>query len=290
MEKFAVFNPEGGLGKIIASTAVATAIKNTYPDRKLVIVTPWPAPYLNNPDIYRVYLNGSTPYFYEDYVKDKDTIFFKGEPYFSTQHILRKQHVIKSWCELFKLEYNNEMPQLFFNPREIIEASNRYKSTKPFAILQTSGGMFDKSNYYSWTRDLPPNQAQLIANGLYNQGYEVLQVTSANGYKLQNVTVVPELLKRDLLALLTISKKRILIDSCLQHAAAAISLKSTVCWIGTSHVTFGYNMHTNVYPIAKVKHNTLMDSFLFDYDFNGPTSYYPYETLDLFDVDEILNS
>jgi hypothetical protein len=46
------------------------------------------------------------------------------------------------------------------------------------------------------------------------------------------------------------SKKRILIDSCLQHAAAALKQQSTVLWVGTSPTVFGYNIHKNV--IAKL--------------------------------------
>ena len=288
-DKYSVFNPEGGLGKIVASTAIVTAIKKQYPDRKLIVVSPWPEPFINNPNVYRVYRSGNTPYFYRDYVQDKDTIFFKGEPYFSTGHILKQRHVVESWCELFKLEYDNESPQLFFNPRELTYVTNKYVSDKPIAILQTSGGMYRSDSAYSWTRDLPPGQAQEIANGLIQQGYNVIQVCGDKGYKLQNVSVLPEVPKRELLSLLTISKKRILIDSCLQHAAAALGLPSTVCWIGTSHITFGYNIHRNIYPIVEPTSDTLFDSFLFDYDFNGPVVQYPFNTADLFDVTTVIN-
>ena len=109
-EKFAIFNPEGGLGKIIASTAIAKAINEKYPERKLVVVTPWPEVYLNNPIVHRVYRPGAMPYFYQDYIKGKDTIVFKGEPYFNTGHLYNKQHLISSSftltdCHLVKEDY-----------------------------------------------------------------------------------------------------------------------------------------------------------------------------------------
>jgi hypothetical protein len=44
------------------------------------------------------------------------------------------------------------------------------------------------------------------------------------------------------------SEKRLLIDSCLQHAAAAFNLPSTVCWVGTSPEVFGYEIHKNILP------------------------------------------
>ena len=64
------------------------------------------------------------------------------------------------------------------------------------------------------------------------------------------------------------SNARILIDSSLQHAAAAMGMKSTVLWIGTNPTVFGYDSHDNI--IADLGEETnLPDSYLFDYNFNG---------------------
>ena len=104
-DNYIIFNPEGGLGKIIASTAVVRSIKHQYPNHKIVVITPWPEVYLNNPNVYRVFRSGNTPYFYKDYIKDRASIVFKGEPYFNTGHLYNKQHLIKSWCETHNIEY-----------------------------------------------------------------------------------------------------------------------------------------------------------------------------------------
>jgi len=40
--KNVVFFLQGGIGKHIASTAVAECIKNNYPDRDLIVVCPYP--------------------------------------------------------------------------------------------------------------------------------------------------------------------------------------------------------------------------------------------------------
>jgi hypothetical protein len=83
------------------------------------------------------------------------------------------------------------------------------------------------------------------------------------------------------------SEKRILIDSCLQHASAAMGISSTVLWIGTSPIIFGYNIHKNVTANLpnKVK---LPDSYLFDYNFNGLTHECPLIDTNIFDIDEII--
>ena len=47
----AIFHVDGGIGKNIMATAVASAIKREHPDRKLVVVSSWPVVWINNPDI-----------------------------------------------------------------------------------------------------------------------------------------------------------------------------------------------------------------------------------------------
>jgi hypothetical protein len=89
------------------------------------------------------------------------------------------------------------------------------------------------------------------------------------------------------------SQKRLLIDSCLQHAAAAFDLPSTVCWVGTSPEVFGYNIHKNISPNKdKIIDNGghMIDSLFFDYDFNGPEHEYPFDNLDIFNLQEVYDS
>jgi hypothetical protein len=72
----------------------------------------------------------------------------------------------------------------------------------------------------------------------------------------------------ELFSLLIHSKKRILIDSCMQHAASALKLPSTVLWNGTSPKVFGYDIHDNI--CTEIPHDfKLPGSYLFDFDFNG---------------------
>ena len=70
-DKYLIFHVEGGLGKNIASTAVVTHLKKKYPDRRIIVVSPYPEIFLNNKYIYRVYRFGATPYFYDDYIMEK---------------------------------------------------------------------------------------------------------------------------------------------------------------------------------------------------------------------------
>jgi hypothetical protein len=93
----------------------------------------------------------------------------------------------------------------------------------------------------------------------------------------------------ELFSLLLFSQKRLLIDSCLQHAAAALGLPSTVLWVGTSPKVFGYNLHTNVVATLP-KTVKLPDSYLFDYNFNGTVHECPLFDSNIFDINEIIQT
>jgi len=118
-KKYSIFHIEGGLGKHIAATAVARCIKKNHPDRELIIVCAYPQPFLNLDFVSRVYRIGTTPYFYKDYIDQKDSLIFKHEPYFTTEHIHKTLPLIENWCKLYNLKYNGEQPELSFNDREL---------------------------------------------------------------------------------------------------------------------------------------------------------------------------
>lgn len=291
-KKYVIFNPEGGLGKIIASTAVVRNIRKTYPEREIIVVTPWPEVYLNNPHVKRVFRTGNNPYFYEDYIKGHDTIVLKGEPYFNTGHLYNKQHLVKSWCETHNLEYDgNNLPELYFTSVEKQKIRMDNVREKPILVLQTNGGMYGNDKKYCWTRDIPHNQAQVLANEL-SKFYTVIHVSRPNCNRLQNTEFLEEVDKRTLMLLLTISQKRILIDSCLQHAAAALNLPSSVLWVGTNPEVFGYDMHTNFKPALDIRdsNTNYVDSLFFDYNFDGPEYEFPFESTDIFNLQEVFDS
>ena len=95
----------------------------------------------------------------------------------------------------------------------------------------------------------------------------------------------------ELFSLLVASEKRVLIDSCLQHAATALKLKSTVMWVGTSPTVFGYNMHKNLIAKLPKKANQLIGSYLFDYQFENNMHECPYiDVKDMFNIEEVIKS
>ena len=285
---YIIFHIEGGLGKNIAATAVAKAIKKKHPEKELIIVTAWEEPWHNNPDIYRIYKFGTLNYFYDDFVKDKDSMIFMHDPYHTTPHIYGTEHLIKTWCELFDIPYDNEQPEIFLTPREIDYAKNQILVgiQKPILLIQTNGGQQDLP--YSWNRDLPMQLAQEIVNANAEK-YHVIQIKSEKQLALNNVQHLTRPF-REVFAVMLFSQKRLFIDSFAQHAAAALGLPSVVTWITNKPNVFGYDMHDNIVSDVEETYKTTKYSYLSPYNITGAINEYPYDTRQLFDINKIMDA
>jgi len=293
--KYSIFHLQGGIGKHIAATAVAKVIKNNHPDRKLIVVCAYPDIFINLPFVDRVFTLGNTSYFYQEFVQDKDSILFHHEPYYTTNHIHKRKKLIENWCDMYGLKYSGEQPILKFNKLQYDISKGFWGRKKPIMFLHTNGGMMTSdAKPYAWTRDMPVDVAQELVDH-YKKDYHIYQVTKLNSPKLQGAehifaTQQQSLSLMELFSILLHSKKRILIDSCLQHAAAAMNRKSTVLWNGTSPKVFGYDLHENICTDIPYDFK-LPGSYLFDFDFNGNEVEYPFtDDVKLFDINKIIES
>ncbi len=292
-----VFHIEGGIGKNIAATAVVAAYKKAKPKRKIIVVSAWPEVWTRNPDVARFYRIGNTPYFYQDVIKGKDVEVYAQDPYKQTSHITKKMHLVKTWCNMIGVKYNDEQPRLEFNFREIEEArayvSQFSDGAKPMLIFQPYGGPGPdhQQHPYSWTRDMHPGQAQEVVDKLADK-FNIIHVCYEFHPRLNNCHRFDKIIgKKPLFAMLAHTEKRILIDSSLQHAANALELPSTVAWVATQPEIFGYKRHNNFNTKAQYKNGTV-DSYLYDYDFTGVIHQCPYKDVqgELHDTDAIVKS
>lgn len=288
--KYIVWHIEGGLGKNIAATALISSVKQKYKDRKLILVVSYPEVFLNHPDIHRVYRVGMTSYFYDDFIKDKDTIVFKHEPYFQSDHIMRKKHLIENWCDLLGVKHENQLPILYPNMMQK-DIMYNWKRDKPTMILHTNGGPLQQNTLYSWTRDMPFGIANAIVEK-YSSRYHIIQIGRDPGHAVPGTEFINiPMTNHELFSTLVLSDKRVLIDSSLQHAAAAMNLKSTVLWVGTSPKNFGYQMHSNIVAKPPKGNVKMIDAYLFDYSFEGISHECPYmDANEMFDINDIFKS
>lgn len=296
-DKYAILHVEGGLGKNVAATAIVKPLADKHKDRKLVLLVSWPEIFLNNPDIYRVYNINSASYFYDDFVNNKDSIIYRREPYFESTHINQQKPLMETWFHMYDLEFNENVhkPVIHLN-MYTKQLHNNWLRDKPILVIQTNGGPFPENmqnNMYSWTRDMPYTLANTVSQTAIRSGYHVIQICRPNSLQIQGAEVINTPMNNlQLFSVLKAAKKRLLIDSCLQHAAAAYDLPSTVLWIGTKPTMFGYKLHTNIIanePVNSKVH--LMGSSYFDYNLSGEIHECPYnDESEIFDTNYVLNS
>ena len=283
-----VFQINGGIGKCVIATAVCEAIKKEYPKSKLIVISGYPDVFLNNPNVDRAFAFGGFSYFYEEYIEDKEFKIFAHDPYLQTEHVEQKEHLIKTWCEMFNIPYNGESPRIYLTDREIKFFGNKFSSDKPLFLLQTNGGA-PSDMAYSWSRDMPISVANDIVNE-FKDVYNIIHIRREDQIPLENTIPITDSF-RALAVLISLSRKRLFIDSFCQHTAAALELPSTVCWITNKPNVFGYEIHDNIISNIFTVKPELRNAYLGKFNIGGDLLEFPYnDESEIFDANAIISS
>jgi hypothetical protein len=284
-----IFQIDGGIGKSIMATAVCEAIKNQYPKDQLIVITSYPEVFLCNPHVDKCLSHNDLSYFYQDYIEGKKVKAFLHNPYMETSHIQQECHLIKTWCDMFGVDYNGEEPKLYLTNREINFYSNQFQSDKPLMVIQTNGGGADQQIKYSWMRDIPQVVAQEVVDSFIEE-YNVIHIRREDQLALNNTTPVTADF-RALVVLLQLSSKRLLIDSFAQHTAKALGLDSVVCWIGNNPSVFGYENNTNIQANKETATPELKQAVFAKYNIAGNLLEFPYnDEKEIFNVQDIIEA
>jgi hypothetical protein len=283
-----IFEISGGIGKCVIATAVCEAIKKQYPDSKLIVVSGYSDVFLNNPNVYRAYNYGLISYFYEEFIEDKDFLVFKHDPYNETSFLKQNESIIKTWCEMFDIAYNGELPKIYLTEREKTFFAHKFHSDKPILLLQTNGGGSQELKY-SWSRDIPFEIATKVVEE-FKDIYNVVHIKRDDQLVLENTIPVSDNF-RALAVLISLSRKRLFMDSFAQHTSAALGLPSTVCWIANKPIVFGYEIHDNIVSNPFTIKPELKNAYLNKFDIGGNLIEFPYNNeSEIFNVDDIIKS
>ena len=281
---------DGGLGKSIMFTAVLKAIKKQYKKANIIVVTGYPDVFISNPNVNKVLRFDQLSGIYEkNIMNNKDCKIFVSDPYHTSDFLTESKHLIQIWCEMFGIEYNGEMPELFLLKAEKEYFEPFYKLDKPILAIQPNGGAINQPLKYSWTRDIPVPIVEEVIEQFKND-YAILHI------KREDQLVYPNTLQaldsfRSIAVALSMSQKRLLIDSSALHIATALKLPSTVAWIGTNPNVFGYDMHTNIVANEPTREVDLNHSNYQKYLLFQDISTIPYNNLnEVFDKKLIINS
>jgi hypothetical protein len=284
-----IFQIDGGIGKSIMATAVCEAIKKQYPKDNLIVITAYSEVFICNPNVDKCLSHNNLNYFYQDFIEGKKVKAFLHNPYFETSHIQQECHLIQSWCEMFGVKYNREVPKLYLSNREINFYSNQFQSEKPIFVIQTNGGGAEQPLKYSWMRDIPTQTAQEVVNHFAND-YNIVHIRREDQIALENTTPISADF-RALAVLIQLSEKRLFMDSFAQHTAKALEKKSVVCWIGNKSNVFGYESNINIQANKETAVPELKQSVFSKYNITGNLFEFPYEDeKEIFNTENIINA
>jgi len=284
-----IFQIDGGIGKSIMATAVCEAIKKQYPKDNLIVISSYPEVFICNPNVDKCLSHNGLNYFYQDFIEGQKVKAFLHNPYLETSHIQQECHLIQTWCEMFGVKYNREMPKIYLSNREENFYATQYASEKPIMVLQTNGGGADQPLKYSWMRDIPSQTAQEVVNHFANE-YNVVHLRREDQLPLENTTPVSADF-RALAVLIKLSTKRLFMDSFAQHTAKALDLNSVVCWIGNKSSVFGYESNINIQANKETAVPELKQSVFSKYNITGNLFEFPYnDEKEIFTTETIINS
>ena len=283
-----IFQINGGIGKVIAGTAICASIKAQYPDAKLIVVSGYPDVFLGNKNVDRTYAFGQQAYFYKEYIENQEVMLFAHDPYLEAKHIKQEEHLIKTWCKLYGLPVTKTVGELFLTQREIDFFSKKFVSDKPIFLMQTNGGA-ETDQKYSWARDIPSYVVENVIHE-FKEKYNIVHIKREDQIGYDGTFAVSDTF-RALVILVSLSEKRLMMDSFGQHAAAALNKPATVLWVANSPKVFGYDMHTNIIANPETVVPELRNAYLGKYNIGGDPLEFPYnKESEIFNVDAVINS
>ena len=289
MANTVIFQIEGGLGKSIMATAVLKVIKKEFKKANIIVVSGYPDVFIGNPNVNKVLHPSQAVGFYKSYIQNKDTKVFISDPYHSSDFITESNHLLKIWCENYGLKYNGELPEIFLSKAEKEYFAPFYKLDKPIMAIQPNGGGLGQPLKYSWTRDLPASVVNEVVTQFKND-YAILHIKRDDQLMYEN-TIGALDSWRSIAIMLTLSTKRLLIDSSSMHISTALNLPSVVGWIGTNPKVFGYDMHTNIVANEPTKEVNVESNNYGKHLLYEDISTFPYVNFnDVFDTQSIINA
>jgi len=284
-----IFQIDGGLGKSIMATAILKVIKKEYKKANIIVITGYPDVFIGNPNVNKVLHQQQAVGLYKNYIQNKNTKVFITDPYSTSDFITESNHLLKIWCDIYGLKYNGELPEIFLSKGEKEYFAPFYKLDKPIMAIQPNGGAVGQPLKYSWTRDLPASVVNEVVDYFKND-YAILHIKRDDQLVYEN-TIGALDSWRSIAIMLTMSVKRLLIDSSSMHVASALNLPSVVGWIGTNPFVFGYDIHTNIFANDPTKEINIESNSYTKHLLYEDIATLPYNNFsEIFDTQRIINA
>jgi len=293
-DQYIIFHSNSTPTYDIAGTAVVKCLKNNFPEKKIIVVTNFPEIWLHNPNVFRVYRLGQTPYFYEDYVNDKNSVIFAHNPTSESDYLNKKNHIIESWCQMCGVKWagpdSDEKPSLYFTDREKEVSMRLTQTDKPIFLIQPYEmfGALSPAGW-SWPKDMPIFVANQIVNKMSQKGYAPVIIKGKNQKPIGGAMNL-EMNLRQTMATLFFTEKRLFVDSFMAATAAALELPSVVTFLATHPKQNGYPENKNMVMDIKTELKEEIDQYHPTLDVGNAILQKNIDTIPAYDIDKILEA
>jgi hypothetical protein len=255
MEKL-VFYIQGGIGKVIMSTAVIRNFKEKHPETKVIAISGYPEVFLHNPYVHRA-LTFDTPYLWKDHFNTEKGWVVAADPYFTEDWIKnRPVHLIETWTKMLDptLKVIHKYPDLYFSSAEVDDMKAMINVDKTLLVVQSTGGADPGKS--DWTRN-PPKEELEAYLGKYMEDYFILHLALPTTPVLTNIHQrIEQLSRRQSMCLIHYCPKFIGIDSFGVHCRAAQKVQSDTdifLPVPYSKERLSYDIVNNILPTEEVR-------------------------------------
>jgi hypothetical protein len=237
---------DGGLGRTICSIPALEKFINKNPDTK--VISYWPAVYNCNKIIQPISYDSETKGLF-DLVKD--TYILKPEPYYNSNYINEKIHLIQGFDEELNKESELNIPRLQLTHLEYINGLSRLNKAKKTVCLQPFGSTANLINNQivdNSIRSLSIENTSLIINILKKHNYDIVLMEYRNVPSIDYNKIISfnNLHYRDWFSIIANCDYFIGVDSSGQHIARSFNIPGTIFMGGTSKVNVSYEDHFRV--------------------------------------------
>ena len=288
--EFLIFECLGGLAYDLMGTIVVGALKRKYPEHLIVVISTNPEIWLHNPDVWRVYKYGSTPYFYQEYIENKKSLVFRHNPRSETSYIYGTENIIDVWCKLCGVErpargLASSRPQLHFTQREKEATFRMLGEPKNLFLIQSEDTTLPKGS--TWPTAIPHPMAEFIVSEMNSRGFTSMQI---GGHEVIRGALPVNLPLRQIFCAIESSKARLFIDSFANHVAAGFNLFSVVTWFVTNSNESGYEMHKNINANIPKELKIYMENIAGNFRFGLPIRPPTLDISSLYNKEDILGA
>lgn len=292
-ESYIIFECPFDLTMNIMATMVVSSLKSAHKDKKIIVVTGFPEVWLHNPDVYRIYKFDHLSYFFDDFIKDKDTLILKHNPILTEDYLNEEKHLAEIWCDLYNIKLTASKPLLYFTWREKEAVQKLTKSPKPLFFIESEafpygfGHTLQLKNIQNWQDSIPSHILGSIIKEMNNRGYQTIDISETTNPKIDDVENLTLNLRLKLCAI-QYSSVCLFINSFAQQVSSSFEIPTIVAWTNASPKVWGYNSHINIEPKTDRQTSEYLKSHKKEFSLTPQSGLCPFDLSLIYDTKDIV--